>query len=291
MAVRQSKFEPRFNKPNLIFQPRDLEIIESVYHYRYLRRDQIQKLLNWRCTTRINTRLRKLFDNDLISRTYLPTVKGSSQAIYFLGKKAVNIVSEQLKIPPEEVKKKIQSTQKPSSLFLNHSLLVSEARMKLNEAFNTNGIRVSFWLSDLDCVDHFRYENDQGRIIKRHFKPDGYCQFIYAQKIYSLFLEVDTGEMGHKRISHKVKIYQEYKELGLCTQRFGLTNFRILFVVNSQIRAKSLKSTLEADHRKNTWFVDLKDLTSDSIFKKHWHKTFETEPVRFLQLDERRGTT
>lgn len=291
MAVRQSKFEPRFNKPNLIFQPRDLEIIVSAYHYRYLRRGQIQKLLNWHCITRANVRLRKLFDAGLISRTYLPTVKGSSQAIYFLGKKAVKFVSEQLKIPAEEVKKKIQSTQKPSSLFLNHSLLVSEARIKLTEALETNGIKINLWLNDLDCVDHFSYENDQGRIIKRHFKPDGYCQFIYAQKIYSLFLEVDTGEMGHKRISHKVKIYQEYKELGLYTQRFGLTNFRILFVVNSQVRAKSLKSTLEAAQRKNIWFVGLKDLASESIFKKVWHKTFETEPVRFLQLDERKGTS
>lgn len=283
MVERQSKFQPKQYAKLVLLQPRDIELIKALYHFRYLRRDQIQKLFNWNCVTRVNSRLRKLFDSAFLYRTFLPTVKGSSKAIYTLGRNAGQIVSEKLNIPLQEVKSKIRATRKASPLFLSHSLHVSESRIRIDEALKNVGIMTNLWLNDLECVDHFTYQNVGEKIIKRHFKPDSYCRLIYAGKIYSFFLEADNGTMGHKRISLKTKIYDEYKNLGQYTKRFSLINFRILFVVNSQMRGIGLKSTLETNNRKNIWFVELKDLTPDSIYKKVWLKTFEPEPICFLQ--------
>lgn len=289
MVERQSKFQPKQYAKLVLLQPRDIELIKALYHFRYLRRDQIQKLFNWNCVTRVNSRLRKLFDSAFLYRTFLPTVKGSSKAIYTLGRNAGQIVSEKLNIPLQEVRSKIGATRKASPLFLSHSLHVSESRIRLDESFKNVSLKVNLWLNDLDCVDHFTYQDGHGRKVTRHFKPDSYCQLIYSGKIYSFFLEVDNGTMGHKRISLKTKVYDEYRNLGLYASRFGLKNFRILFVLNSQMRGKALKSTLENDNRKNIWLVQLEDLTSDAIFQRVWFKTFEPEPIWFLQRDNAGG--
>ncbi len=121
----------------IILQPRDAEIMAMVSEFRLLSREQIQRLFDFPCITRVNIRLKKLFDHGYLSRKLVPNLWGNPKILYFLGHKGIEIVSGRLGQNAGVLRKEREILQGQRDLFLNHQLFLNETRITLSLAVKT----------------------------------------------------------------------------------------------------------------------------------------------------------
>jgi hypothetical protein len=264
--LRKSRFKRSGDPGRLALQPRDEVILTLVSQFRLLSREQLQRLLDFPCVTRINIRLRKLFDNGYLSRRFLPTLRGSPKTLYFLGAKGIEIVSESLGVGPIGLEKERKNISEGKGLFLNHQLSLNEVRMSFILAIKNNPqIALERWLSEKDCSIEIR--SATGR---RALRPDGFFCFSFQRRRYSFFLEVDCSTMSNGRIKSKVMAYLEYARSGLYEQDFGLRYFRVLFITKTQARLLNLKSTIEKVTHRVFYLSTLDNLSRNPIRDRIW---------------------
>lgn len=271
---RKSRWQRAKNPKPLILQSRDQEIISAVFESGFLARDQIQRLFDFNCTTRVNIRLRKLFDHGYLSRKFMPTIWGSSKAIYFIGEKGIKLVSERSGIDPLEIKKRQKNYYERKELFLHHDLLVNEIRINLYQAADHHdGLKMDCWLSSVDCLLEYSVFNPKSnQELRRVFRPDGYFRYFFNGKLFGSFLEMDRSTMSNGRFQSKVKTYLEYARSGLYPQRYGLKFFRVLVVTETKKRLLNLKSATGALTDKVFWFTTVDNLAPDKILGRIWER-------------------
>jgi len=273
---RQSKWQRAQTPDRLILQPRDKDIICAVYEYRYLSRDQIQRLVSFHCVTKANIRLRKLYDCHFLSRLFLPTSLGSSKAIYFLGNKGIDIVTEILGIDPLIVRKEQKQASQVKDLFLNHHINLNEVRIAFTKAIQEHPtMKLERWIDDHHCLQEYD-RHGSGQRVKRAFRPDGYFRFWHKERLYSYFVELDMATMSHQRFQAKVKEYVEFARSGHYQKIFRVQYFRVLVIAPSVQRMINLKKTVEAVTDKIFWFTTLKKITSDDSFGPIWLRAGHT---------------
>jgi len=282
---RKSRFQRAKNPDTLILQPRDQDIIASVYEFSFLTRDQIQRLFDFNCTTRANIRLRKLFDHGYLLRRFLPTTRGSSKAIYLLGPKGIALVSEKCGIDSLEIKRRQKQNLQRKELFFEHDLLVNEVRIAFYQAMeNYNSLKLDKWIGSIDCLHEYQIFNPKlNREFRKVFRPDGYFRYYYNGRLFGCFLEIDRSTMSNSRFQLKVKTYLEYARSGLYSQRYGLKFFRVLVVVKTKERLLNLKSTTEKLTDKIFWFTTIDNLTPDKIFGPIWERLGRGEAFCLLE--------
>jgi hypothetical protein len=122
MENKASRWKRKTNPGRMILQHRDKEIIKAVYAFRILTRQQLQQLFGINGTRRINQRLRKLYDHKYLSRYFLPTIRGSAKAIYYLGARGAALVADELGVDLNLIKRERKATSELQELFLNHAL-------------------------------------------------------------------------------------------------------------------------------------------------------------------------
>ena len=276
MSGRASRFKRKSIPEPLSLQPRDREIIVATHALKVLTRDQIQRLFNMRCDRRANMRLRKLFDHGYLSRQFLPTVRGSGKALYFLGKRGVSIVSEELGVDPASLGKRVKELAELKKLHLRHHLQLTDIRIAFIEAVQQRpGVTLERWLGEND-YEHSFPAGDRGRGVLRRFRPDGYLRLFHGKKLYGFFLELDRSTMTHRRFRKKALIYEEYLKLGHYRKRFGLSSFRVLVVTLTTTRLENLKKELEAKFDPIFWFSTLDRILDQSPLAAIWQRAGET---------------
>ena len=267
MIGRQSKWERAKNPERIVIQPRDKEILCAIYEYRYLSREQIQKLFSFNCVTKVNIRLRKLFDHQYLSRMFLPTSRGSSKAIYFSGSKGINIITEQLGIDPLIVRKEQKNSSHVKELFLNHHLNLNDVRISLTKAiYDHPDMQLESWINDHECLQKYSLTSSG----KKFFRPDGYFRFRHKSRLYSFFVEVDLSTMSQQRFKNKLNDYIQFAHSGYYQKTFGVPDFRVLIIAPSDKRLKNLKNTAEDVTNKHFRFTTLNKLTIDNGFGPIW---------------------
>ena len=272
--VRKSKWKRAKVPEPIVLQLRDKEIIASVYEFEFLTREQIQNLFNFHCTVRANIRLRKLFDHGYLSRRFLPTDRGSAKALYLLGLKGIQIVSEQSVEDPLEIKKKQQKLLEKKDLFFSHDLMVNTVRLSFYRAFkNYDGLNLERWISASDCLQEISVYNQKlNREEKIIFRPDGYFRYVHNEKLYSCFIEMDMSTMSNNRFQSKVMLYMKYAQSGFHQRRYGLKFFRVLTVTKTRERLCNLKAVTGKLTDKIFWFTTLANVTPDNILGQIWER-------------------
>jgi len=260
---RQSRFE-RLKKPSpIILQPRDREIMLCVHEFRFLTREQIQRLFDFNCVTRANIRLRKLYDHGYLSRHFLPTVRGSSRAVYFLGPKGMEIISEGLGLDISTLKLNRKGFK---DLFLNHQLALNEARIAITLTIKEKAqMSLDCWLNEDACLQE--YGRRRGII-----RPDAYFRFFNNGRIYSFFLEVDRSTMSHSRFRLRIQSYLEYAQSGYYQARYGVRYFRVLIITITLERLFNLKRLIEGLTNKIFWFTTMDQIRSRNVFQSIWYR-------------------
>ena len=244
----------------------------TLFSYRFLTREQIQELFGFKSIRRVNSRLRKLYDHCYLSRSFLPTIRGSAKAIYFLGPQSALIISEQLGLDIGLVQRKIKSLSKVKEFFLNHAMELNDTRINICQAINNHPeTKLETWINDNDCEQTYQVIVNGKEIIKK-FRPDGYFRFWYQGKLTSFFLELDRSTMTLGRFKSKVRTYIEFSKLGFYQQRFGVKYFRVLVIAPSPNRILNLKNTVEQVTDRKFLFTTFNQVTSDNALSPIWHR-------------------
>jgi hypothetical protein len=261
----------------MILQLRDQEIIKAVYSYRLLSRIQIEKLFGFNCTRRVNSRLRKLYDHGYLSRYFLPTVRGSAKAIYYLGPRGTTVVADALGIDLNLVKRKRRANSRLNVLFLSHTLGLNDIRIAFSLGVKNHPImKLERWINDSDCNQEYRELGPRKDLIKR-FRPDGYFRILNKGKLYSFFIEYDRSTMTLGRFEEKVHTYLNFSALGYYQRRFGVKDFRVLVITNTRERLYNLKKKVETVTKKLFRFATLEEITPDTFLDHIWLRAGKEE--------------
>lgn len=259
---RLSKFRRIANAVPHVLTDRDMAIVAAVADYRLLSRSQIQRLLGFGATTRVNFRLQKLFHNGYLRRYYLPTLKGSSQAIYTLDTAGVPVAAERLG-------KNTKSFWKPKALhpfFLAHQLAVNDVRIAFELAARAHeDHQLLQWLPEEECYDRFFFAGHW-----RSLTPDAFLRYRVGRQVLSAFVEVDRGTMPNRRFKEKVERYFAYDVSGRYASRYKGQRFRVLVIAQSQARLENLKTTAAQVAQRYCWFTGVSEVRENAPLMAIW---------------------
>lgn len=248
---------------------RDLEILKAVYEYRAITHTQLTHLIFQTNHPSVATkRLYMLYHNGYVERMFLPARGGVavSQTVYVLGEKGareLSISGGYLNFYWSKDHLRI------GSLFLGHTLAISEFRVQLTLACRQAGIAVLEWRGERELkkdYDRVTVPTSSGGSRQHPIIPDGYFALQTPQGNRHFVLELDRGTMEGKRFKAKVQGYSEYFKSGAYKERFGTKSLRVLTVTESQRRLNNLKAITERAGGKNRfWFAILEECVSAAV--------------------------
>ncbi len=280
---RQSKHTRSRTPSVMIVQKRDIEIIKAVFQYRYLTRSQIQRLFEMQSVTRINIRLRKLYDNRFLDRYYQPTLLGSTEAIYNVGSFGLQILSESIGMDIAEIKRRRRSDKVAKNKFVNHNLMVNDFRINLMlDIRNRSGFTFVKWLDPRDCEFKFKYKK-AGKQVTSSIKPDGYFEFDYQNRKFSFFVEIDLTTSSHSKLKSKFDNYLVFKNQNLFKQQFGKETFYVLVITKSESRADNLHQITNKLKSDMFWFSVLANTPDNILFGEIWRQSGQDKPRAFFK--------
>ena len=280
---RMSRYSRSNQLAPIILQDRDKKIITACYQFRFLLRTQIQSLFDMPCVTRVNLRLRKLFDYAYLDREFLPTNRGGSEALYLLGRNGITIVSEEMGLDPQIVRARRTRDFSIASRVLEHDIQVNNARISIiNEIQRDPRFTIKRWLdaSEAEC----RYERSfRGRSGKTSLRPDGFLQVDFAGRVYSFFVEIDLSTSNHRKLEAKFHGYSEFKTLALTERFFGIRHFNVLVLTKSPQRRDNLKQIADLIESGLFWFSTNTELVSKPLTSCCWYRSGEIQARALFQ--------
>ena len=277
-SIRQPK------KVQFQITERDVQILESLKRYRYLKTSQIARLVFPENKTVQSTRrrLKFLFHAALIGRLqpFIQVGKSSGETAYYLEKKAWDFIDDDGSTPRYGKVKNV----KPQ--FLEHALAISEFRLNLELSCNNNDIvELHRFVADFELKENF--ENLAGKHRYRLFDevndpiskqthivyPD--AMFIlkgigkeYEQFQRLFFVEIDRGTEGLRVIQDKLTGYHLYKREGIFKKYGQFDDFRVLFQVPSEGRKGNVVSlTAKLKNELSVWTAIEKELSNADVLE------------------------
>ena len=248
-------------KNPLIMQPRDLDVLQTVFLFRFLNSGQIKNLCRFNCQKRANDRLRKLFDNGYLSKR-LFVDNFAKQVLYFTGPKAAEIITSTTGVNPEEIRKKRVQALKTRDSFLVQFLQGNNVRYSLEIAGRKDSLMK---------IEKFRYR--PVLLLKEDTKliPNSYLLIQYKDKTYNCFLKIDQSVDSSKKIKSSIENYLDYGLSGEFERQFGFKYFRFLIVCKSSMRLRSLAKIIERITDKSfCWLTTRENISPENILSDIW---------------------
>lgn len=238
-SMEKTKRQSRYIRPskdkiaNLVLHSRDLEIIQIVYDYRFLRTDHITSLIEGDRTS-IEKRLRKLWEHRYLERSFIPMIFGKEdatrRAIYSIDYRGANLLMKHKGADPKHLKHVLRHN-KPENSYVEHQLMATQFRIVLTLALaQTKQAKILFWRQDKEIRDHVELLDNRGRKKRFPIAPDGYFALEDERGKMYWFLEVDRYTMDHRRWLNKMKAYYHWWEEKRHTEKLGIKNFRVLAI-------------------------------------------------------------
>lgn len=272
MAGRRSPFSR--SKNNFILQERDKELFVALYHYSFLTNEQIKALLNFGCLTRVNWRLRKLYDNNYLSRAYLSNPCGQAKIAHFIGPEAIPIIAERIKLDPLIIKQARKRLRKAKASAISHCLLVNKVRLTFELACrNKPEIIIGEWKRVALKAESVFY-------------PDAYFSYQHNGKRYNFFLEVDGSIRSSKAFRDRLQNYLKYGTEGYFSRQFGFNFYRVLLVCQSQERLKALYNIASRLTDKMFWFATMEQMSPENAFNTIWLRPGKQERFSLLEKNQ-----
>jgi hypothetical protein len=245
--------------PRIVLTDRDQRLIEHLYRFRLLSRNQIMALTHFNSLTRANTRFASLVKVKLLARKQTPVVSGhgGAQALYHLAPGSAAV----LNVDPGAV---IAQTRQVARWDLR----------QVEHILTANQIIVDF-LSAVDRLPEtptpaFRTEPELRRtFLGKPFVPDGWFAWADSGKQFNCFAEVDLSHEGLTQWRKKVLDYLAYAESGLHQEMFSFRSFRVIVLAGSERRLENLRKASEHAGRLFL-FGHLAQINSETFFGASW---------------------
>ncbi len=233
------------------------------------------------------TRLRDLFDADMVHRIHRPVIVGSAEIVYALGKQGVLRLAKHLKIDRKIINEVRLRFEEPKSLFLDHYLEINQFRVALCVGSGANDCNLNDWKYETDLKIKKAGELPKVIRVKDPEKaertipvvPDGFFTIETPESnLHHFFLEADRGTMEPARFRRKMLGYARYRMDKIYRQHLDISGFRVLTItdrvpslldVTAQIRPQNFHSMY--------YFADIQDITPDALFTPIWKVPSENQ--------------
>lgn len=279
---RLSRYE-RSKDVSFQMTERDVEVIRAVNKSRYLRTNQIKRLIGFPSLQVTRNRLRPLWHNKFLNRFAPPSLSGnlSAENAYYLGSKGIELLQG---LGDEVLIYKKNSSVKLG--FLNHTLDISEFRVLLTLALaRQNVVDLHRFVSDFEMKTHLaglhglqRYRLFDSVIHpltqqKYSIYPDilmilkGINNYEGHQRLF--FVEIDRGTEGLRQVIEKVTGYYLYYQYRMFQKYGQFKKFKVLLQTNSEKRAKNIRDSLvEHNGSSLVWVTHYHKVTENSILQE-----------------------
>jgi len=252
--------------------PRDIALVDAIYRYRVLRRDQAQQLF-FPSKNTANQRLKLLHQHGFLARRRLPVEygQGSGQALYLLGGRGAGLVATQLGVDVTEIGWR-RTHNHVSSPFLEHTLMVNDVRLAVEAAASQQGYQIETWLreEELKVAPDRVWVEIQARQRRRiAIVPDAYFRLSTVGRRACFFLEADRATETQGRWAQKIRAYLAYVHSGAYLRRYGSRSLRILTVTTGEKRVMNLLRTTakicQPREQGLFWFTSLEHVAQDTV--------------------------
>lgn len=293
---------------------RDLAILGALAEYRFLTREQVERLFfglqspfgqHRRPGTQVNgakrasRRLQQLHQAGLVRRLlaprgYLGLLEDDGQApspyarapyLYQLTPAGVRIVAAARGLQPDDLAYRPGQDLKPWSLA--HDLALNDIRLTLAQvAASTPGWQLVTWRDTNACLESYRLPRHGTRSERHVFAPDGFVHLrTPSSQDLACFFEVDRGteDLG-RRIAGKVQEYLRYAKRGLYQRRYGLKLFRVAFVTTAtEARAANLREEVRRHAQGLFWFSTRREFlrVDNPLLASVWTRDTSPDPRPF----------
>jgi len=254
-------------------QPRDLQLLAYLADdFLLLARDQIQALIP-RSKRRINQRLTMLVDAGYLSRRDPENAWSPRVVFYYLGDRAAEVLDRDRPLLTER-------KHRAASLADSH----------LRHLCDLAWIHVGFLRAPdkdyrlLRWTDPDRAGWDGASSMP--IRPDAYLEYEKAGSPYAAFLEFERAPGTEKRtyLAEKIEDYLHYERSGAFQIHFGRDWLRVLFVTESEPRARALLKLFPSD---TFWVATLDTFRSNELFHPYWQSPKGTRSLDFIPEHER----
>jgi hypothetical protein len=283
--------------PPFRLTPRDLAVINAVYTYRVLRRDQIQTLF-FPSKNTANERLKRLYHHGYLARRWAPVEygQGSGQTLYLLATKGAQRIAQERGADVSEIAWR-RSQNHVSSPFLEHTLMINDVRLAIERAAERAAGRgeyqIETWLREEELKatpDKVWIETAAGRRRRLALVPDAYFRLIAGHKRASFFLEADRATETHGRWAQKVLCYLAYLRSGAYLRRYGSNCLRVVTVTSGERRlANLLRTTAQTCEGRDEglfWFTTLERVAAETVLDASiWQVAGENRPVPLMAAE------
>jgi len=241
------------NKPKLVLQPRDIEIIKLVYSYRLLDSVLIRALISG-SNRGLLSRLQKLYHNGYLDRIKRDMHK---PIVYALGNRGADLLAKIEKTKRGKINWQ-KKNLKIKEYYIEHTLQISRFRAVLELALRKNSnYKLVHWISENELkeivlLNNLNYKSNRTTVI-----PDGFFSVQRSDgKQAHFFLEADRSTMTRKRFLEKMKAFWQFRLDNSNKEIFGIRAFRVLTVCKSTERAKNLRDlSTQADPNRTGSFM------------------------------------
>ncbi len=250
---------------------RDLRILRLVADFRYMTRDQVEKLeFSPSTASYCKRRLSLLFHNAYLERRFLPLREafGAARAYYVLDQRGAGVLAEAYELTRQELDWRPRDGRR-EPLYMEHTLRINDVRSVMLVAARRAALELS-WIDERDLKrrahDH-RVPDPLHPGERITIIPDGY--FTLGGR-WSFALELDRGTVEEGPFKRKARGYGEWKATGGYAKSFGTQSLRVLFVVadarrDPQRLSRIRRWTEDAQGRSMFWFAHLDELAPKTV--------------------------
>ena len=271
---------PRFRRaeklPPMRLTPRDEEILRAVFRHRFLRSNQIARIVSG-SRQQLLRRLQSLYHHGYLERPRCQLDYfergGSRSMVYGLGNRGVAFLRRRENIPAHRLDWSVRN-RSVQRLFLEHALLIAEVMLAVEETCRHRG-NVRLLADDaLPLPDATRQQREPFHWSVR--LPGGVNLGVIPDKVFALesddgtgcvnrtlcFLEADRGTMPVQRaglatssFARKLLAYEATWAQHIHRSRFDFPRMRVLTVTTSASRLQSLAAAAASLERGKGLFL------------------------------------
>ena len=255
----------------IVLTERDRRLLEYVYRFRLLSRDQVMALAQFRSLTRANTRLGALVRAGVLKRKTLPVYPGhgDAQALYYLGRASRLFLT----LDDSVISQLVRQVSRWDLSQVEHVRAANQALIALVSCLDgVNALATSF-----------RTEPElRRRFLDHALVPDAWVEWTFQARRYNCFLEIDLHHEGLHVWREKVLAYLAYAESGLHQEHFGYQAFRVLVLAGSAKRLEGLRHAASAAGRLFL-FAETGNLSPEAAISPIWQPTSDSKPIPLME--------